>query len=121
MPQKRRPKIDANALKAFRRAQASAPAPASKPKSKTNLGKTAQGGGAKRKPEITEADVKGFKYFALINPLLKGLHDCATKRDVAGNRILHYDQYCSLVLLFYFNPIVDSLRGIQQASQLGKI
>ena len=26
-----------------------------------------------------------------------------------------------MVLLFYFNPIVDSLRGIQQASQLGKI
>ena len=44
-----------------------------------------------------------------------------TQRDVAGNRILHFDQYCSLVLLFYFNPIVDSLRGIQQASQLGKI
>jgi len=121
MPRKRRPKIDANALKAFRRAQASAPAPDLKPESKTNLGDTAQRRGAKRKPEITERDVKSLKYFALINPLLEGLHECGTERDAAGNRILHYDQYCSLVLLFYFNPIVDSLRGIQQASQLGKI
>jgi hypothetical protein len=121
MPRKRRPKIDANALRAFRRAQASAPAPALKPESKTNLGDTAQRRGAKRKPEITERDVKSLKYFALINPLLEGLHECGTQRDAAGNRILHYDQYCSLVLLFYFNPIVDSLRGIQQASQLGKI
>jgi hypothetical protein len=121
MPQKRRPKIDANALKAFRRAQASAPAPALKPESKTNLGETAQRRGAKRKPEITERDVKGLKYFTLLNPLLERLHECGTQRDVAGNRILHFDQYCSLILLFYFNPIVDSLRGIQQASQLGKI
>jgi hypothetical protein len=119
MPQKRRPKIDANALKAFRRAQASAPA--LKPESKTNLGETAQRRGAKRKPEITERDVKGLKYFTLLNPLLERLHECGTQRDVAGNRILHFDQYCSLILLFYFNPIVDSLRGIQQASQLGKI
>ena len=52
---------------------------------------------------------------------MERLHECGTERDRAGNRILHSDQYCSLVLLFYFNPIVDSLRGIQQASQLGKI
>jgi Transposase DDE domain len=119
MPRKRRPKIDANALKAFRRAQASALA--LKPESEANLGETAQAGGAKRKPKITERDIKGLKYFSLINPLLEGLHECETERDVAGNRILHYDQYCSLVLLFFFNPIVDSLRGIQQASELGKI
>src|SRR5271157_3858963 len=61
MPRKRRPKIDANALKAFRRAQASAPAPDLKPESKTNLGDTAQRRGAKRKPEITERDVRSLR------------------------------------------------------------
>jgi Transposase DDE domain len=75
----------------------------------------------RKKPRLTARDVMGLKYFTLINPLLERLHDCATERDVAGNRILHFDQYCSLVLLFYFNPIVDSLRGIQQASELVKI
>ena len=127
MPRKRRPKITAQRLKALRRAQDSAPAP--KPQPKANVSEPTHGATAadpliptaRRKPEITERDIKGLKYFALINPLLEGLHECGTQRDVAGNRILHYDQYCSLVLLFYFNPIVDSLRGIQQASQLGKI
>ena len=127
MPGKRRQKIDVNALKALRRAQGSAPAP--KPQPEANVGATAHGATAadplipttRKKPEITERDIKGLKYFTLLSPLLEGLHECGTQRDIAGNRILHYDQYCSLVLLFYFNPIVDSLRGIQQASQLGKI
>jgi Transposase DDE domain len=127
MPRKRRPKITAQRLKALRRAQDSAPAP--KPQPKANVSETTHGASAadplpptaRRKPRITERDVKGLKYFALLNPLLEKLHEFGTQRDVAGNRVLHYDQYCSLVLLFYFNPIVDSLRGIQQASQLGKI
>jgi len=34
---------------------------------------------------------------------------------------LHYDEYCLLLLLFLFNPIVTSLRGLQQASQLKKV
>ena len=125
MPRKQRPKITPQRLKALRRAQGSAPAPKPKP----NVGEAAHGATAadplnlttRKKPEITERDIKGLKYFTLLNPLLEGLHECGTQRDVAGNRILHYDQYCSLVLLYYFNPIVDSLRGIQQASQLGKI
>jgi hypothetical protein len=31
------------------------------------------------------------------------------------------DQYCLLILLYLFNPIVTSLRGIQQASELAKV
>jgi hypothetical protein len=122
MPRKLRPKIDADALKALRRAQGSAPAP--KPQPDATVGATAADSplpATRKKPVLTERDVKGLKYFTLLNPLLEGLHESGTQRDVAGNRILHFDQYCSLVLLFYFNPIVDSLRGIQQASQLGKI
>jgi hypothetical protein len=33
------------------------------------------------------------------------------QRDKAGNRELFMDQYCSLVLLFLFNPCVRSLRA----------
>jgi hypothetical protein len=44
-----------------------------------------------------------------------------TQRDRAGNRTLFFDQYCAYVLLFLFNPIVTSLRGIQQASELKKV
>ena len=76
---------------------------------------------AKKKPEIKEADLRGLKYFKILGPLLDRLHDQGTARDRAGNRKLFYDQYASLLLLFYFNPIITSLRGIQQASGLDKV
>ena len=37
------------------------------------------------------------------------------------NRDLHFDQYTSLVLLYFFNPILSSLRGIQQVSSFDKV
>ena len=49
----------------------------------------------KRQP-IREAQLQGFKYFQKFLPLLESLHDHATRRDRAGNRILHYDQYIAL-------------------------
>ena len=73
------------------------------------------------KKEIEEKDLHGFKHFKLLMPLLEKLHDDGCCRDKAGNRILHFDQYAALILLYLFNPIVTSLRGIQQASELGKV
>lgn len=73
------------------------------------------------RPKITEKDIVGLKYFAQLNGLLEQLHDVGCERDRAGNRTLHMDQYCMLVLLFLFNPIVTSLRGLQQASELRKV
>jgi Transposase DDE domain len=74
-----------------------------------------------RKPPITDRDLRGFKYFRILQPLLERLRTCGTARDRAGNRILHFDQYCTLILLLYFNPILTSLRAIQQASDLAKV
>jgi hypothetical protein len=62
-----------------------------------------------------------LKYFDKLAPLLARLHDVGCERDHAGNRQLHFDQYCMLVLLFLFNPVVRSLRAIQQASQLRNV
>jgi DDE family transposase len=70
---------------------------------------------------IQERDLQGFKYFRLLLPLLDRLHDNATQRDRAGNRRLFFDQYACLLLLFFFNPIIRSLRGAQRASQLEKV
>jgi len=75
----------------------------------------------KRKPEIQSRDVKGLKYFKILQPLLDRLHAIGTARDRANNRQLHMDQYCTLVLLWLYSPLVDSLRGLQQASTLRKI
>jgi Transposase DDE domain len=76
---------------------------------------------AKRQTPIREKDLKGLKYFKLLGSLLDRLHNNATTRDRAGNRSLFYDQYACLLLLFFFNPVVKSLRGIQQASTLDKV
>jgi hypothetical protein len=74
-----------------------------------------------RRKEIRAKDLSGLKYFKVLGPLLDRLHADATARDRAGNRQLHFDQYAGLLLLGFFNPIIDSLRGIQQASELAKV
>ncbi len=71
--------------------------------------------------EIEEEDLHGFKHFKLLLPLLDKLHDHAFARDRAHHRKLHYDQYAALILLYFFNPIVTSLRAIQQVSKLQKV
>lgn len=76
---------------------------------------------AKPRTPIQDKDLQGLKYFKLLGSLVERLHDDATARDRAGNRRLFYDQYACLLLLFFFNPIVKSLRGIQQASTLDKV
>jgi hypothetical protein len=76
---------------------------------------------SKTDSKILEKDVRGLKYFDQLAPLLERLHEVGCQRDVAGNRTLHYDQYCMLILLFFFNPVVKSLRGLQQASELKNV
>ena len=75
----------------------------------------------KKRDKIQERDIGGLKYFDQLAPLLERLHDDGCVRDKAGNRTLHYDQYCLLVLLYLFNPICSSLRAVQQASELPKV
>lgn len=87
------------------------------PKKKPALGKLL----GHTKPKFTEKDLQAFKYFDLLQPLLKKLHDAGTERDRAGNRELFYDQYASMLLLYFFNPVLTSLRGIQQASGFRKV
>lgn len=55
-------------------------------------------------------------------PLLSDLRECGCDRDRAGNRDLHFDQYVTLVLMYLFNPLIDSMRVLQEtAAAVGKI
>jgi hypothetical protein len=75
----------------------------------------------RKRPAVTERDLQGFKYFKLLLPLLERIQDVGTARDRAGNRQLFFDQYAALLLLYFFNPILTSLRGLRQATDLGKV
>jgi hypothetical protein len=59
----------------------------------------------------------------LIRPLLQSitqLHDVGAERDRAGNRKLFFDQYVTLLLLYFYNPALESLRALQQATEWDK-
>jgi hypothetical protein len=70
---------------------------------------------------IDERALQGFRCVKPVLKLLTHLHSTATERDRAGNRQWHMDQHIALLLLFMFNPICDSLRALQRASQLKKV
>ena len=65
--------------------------------------------------------LSGFKYFEQLDGLLAPLRPAGTEHDTAGNRRLFFDQYAQLLLLYYFNPTVTSLRGIHQFTTLEKV
>lgn len=66
-------------------------------------------------------ELQGFKYLKQLLPLFEQLHDVGCQRDRAKNRSLFYDQYCLIVLLYLFNPILRSMRSLQRASQLEEV
>jgi IS4 transposase len=74
-----------------------------------------------RKREIRDQDVQGLKFLRKIRPLLSRLRKVGTERDTAGNRRLFMDQYCSLILMSLFSPMIQSLRDLQRACALDKV
>jgi hypothetical protein len=76
----------------------------------------------RRKPvKIDPKRIGGIKRLRHLLPLLAPLHDDGCERDAAGNRQLHFDEYVTLVLLCLTNPLIDSVRALQKASELEKI
>ena len=53
--------------------------------------------------------------------MLDRLRDCGTQRDRAGNRELLFDGYCKSILLFLFNPMINSLRMLMEAAELPEV
>jgi DDE family transposase len=68
--------------------------------------------------ELTVDDLRGMKQLRRVAGLLSFLHDAGCGRDKAGNRQLHFDDYVLLVLLYLFNPLIDSVRTLQKAADL---
>lgn len=74
-----------------------------------------------KRDRIRAAEIQGCKYFKLIPEILQSLHTVGTERDKAGNREFFCDQYVTLLLLYFFSPVVTSLNGLQEATGLDKV
>lgn len=72
-----------------------------------------------RKPQlpITAKDIQGLKYLRAFQEVLAPLAEL----PVHGNRQFFMDQYVSLLLLHFFNPVLGSLRALQQATGLENV
>src|SRR5262249_62124824 len=70
---------------------------------------------------IPGPNLQGLKYLDNLLPLFDRLHDVGCQRDKAGNRKLHFDHYCALILLVLLNPVLRSFRALQQASLLEQV
>ncbi len=70
---------------------------------------------------MTVEQLGGLKKLRRVAGLLAALHDVGCARDKAVNRELHFDDYVLLVLLYLFNPLIDSLRTLQKVAQLPQL
>ena len=77
----------------------------------------ATGKGSSRQP-LQAKDVRCLGHLKRVFTLLDQLQDVGTGRDTAGNRRLFFGDYCKLVLLYIWNPLIDSLRVLQEALAL---
>lgn len=72
-------------------------------------------------PVVTVEQLRGFRQLKQVAGLLSKLHDVGCGRDKADNRDLHFDDYVLLVLLYLFNPMLESMRMLQQTSELTEV
>lgn len=72
-------------------------------------------------PLLNQSGMQGLKHFKTLLPLFQRLHEVGCRRDKAGNRGLFFDGYCALTMLYLFNPLLSSMKALQQAVQLPKV
>jgi len=73
------------------------------------------------KQAVADMEVRGLKHFKRLLPLLRGLEKVGCERDTAGNRQLFMSDYCASVMLYLFNPMINSVRMLQQARALPQV
>jgi hypothetical protein len=71
-----------------------------------------------QRPKLKDSDLQCLGHLRRVFPLLERLHEVGCKRDRAGNRQLFFDDYFKLVLLYVWNPAIQSIADLQQAAAL---
>lgn len=70
---------------------------------------------------LKQKDIHCLGHLKRVFELLDKLHDVGCARDTAHNRRLFFDDYVKLVLLHAWNPLIESVRDLQQAAALPKV
>ena len=70
---------------------------------------------------VTLDQLRGMKQLRRVAGLLSSVHLAGCERDRAGGRELHFDDYVLLILLYFFNPMIDSMRLLQKVSGLEEL
>lgn len=70
----------------------------------------------RKRPGVREQDLGSYKLLKPVQELLRSLRD-----ESNPNRNLHYDHYATLLLFYFFNPALDSLRGLQASTAFPKV
>jgi hypothetical protein len=70
---------------------------------------------------IALQSLRGLKPLRRVATLLSALHQAGCGRDRADNRQLHFDDYVLLILLYLFNPLIDSMRTLQKVGELPEL
>jgi hypothetical protein len=70
---------------------------------------------------LRDKDVVCLGHLKRVFDLLGPLHDVGCARDRAGNRELFFDDYVKLVLLYVWNPLIQSVHDLQQAAMLPRV
>lgn len=76
---------------------------------------------AGRPPELREEDIQGAKYLKIFDPLLRKVRAAAKEEEGAGRREFVMEHYVGLLLLYFYTPVLTSLRSIQRASKLKNV
>jgi Transposase DDE domain len=70
----------------------------------------------KDRADLSPSPLQGQRLVQPVLKLVTRLHDIGCDRDRAGNRKLFYDQYITLLLMYFCSPALESLRALQQAT-----
>ena len=71
----------------------------------------------RRKKMPREEDLGAYRLLERIRSLLAVLRDSTPH----CNRKLHFDEYAAALVFYFFNPAIDSLRGLQQVTEFERV
>ncbi len=73
------------------------------------------------KAKITFEQLHGIKQLRHVAQLLSTLHKVGCDRDKSANRELHFDDYVMLILLYLFNPMIESIALLRSVAELPEL